>query len=122
MTELAELELEVSPEQTAKLLEQGEVQLVDVREPYEYEAGHIAGAIHIELVELTDKAGSLDSDLPVVCHCRGGSRSAMAAEALRASGYRASNMAGGLQAWAEAGLPLEPQDGEVAKPRLPYIN
>ena len=43
-----------------------------------------------------------------------GTRSAFAVEAFRNGGYDAYNMTGGIQAWAEAGLPLEPEDGTVA--------
>ena len=92
----------------------GEIQLVDVREPYEHDAGRISGARHVELAELSRAAGSLDRERPLVFYCRVGGRSAMATQAFRASGYDARNMAGGLLAWADKGLPLEPVDGSVA--------
>jgi rhodanese-related sulfurtransferase len=110
MSSLAHLQPELSPREVADLLDR--VQLVDVREPYEYEAGHIAGARHVELVQLPEEADSLDRDRPVVFYCRVGGRSAMATQAFRASGYDAHNMAGGLVSWAESGLPLE---GAVAE-------
>ena len=91
-----------------------DVQVVDVREDYEHEAGRIAGARHIELERLASQAESIDRDRPVVFHCRLGSRSAMAAQAFRAAGYDAYTMAGGLRAWVDAGLPIEPEDGHVA--------
>jgi rhodanese-related sulfurtransferase len=50
----------------------------------------------------------------VVFQCRAGSRSLMAAQALRASGFEAYSLAGGLLAWTDAGLPLDPPDGTVA--------
>ena len=87
---------------------------IDVREPYEWDAGRIAGARHIELVELSSQASTIDRDRPVVFQCRAGVRSAMAAEAFRAAGYDAWSMAGGLQRWFDDGLPLEPADGRVA--------
>jgi rhodanese-related sulfurtransferase len=105
---------DVTPKQVADRLEKGELQLIDVREPYEYEAGHIAGVKHIELEHLAGRAGEIDSEKPVVFHCRMGRRSALATEAFRASGYEAYNMAGGIQAWADEGLPLEPEGGHVA--------
>jgi rhodanese-related sulfurtransferase len=107
-------ESDIAPQRVAELLESGEVQLVDVREPYEYEAGHIAGVTHIELEHLAARAGEIDAERPVVFHCRLGRRSALATEAFRTSGYDAYNMAGGIQAWAEKGLPLEPDGGRVA--------
>jgi rhodanese-related sulfurtransferase len=50
----------------------------------------------------------------VIFQCRMGRRSALATEAFLASGYDAYNLRGGLLAWAEEGLPLEPESGEVA--------
>lgn len=88
------------------------VQLVDVRETYEFEAGRIEGAHHLELSRLADEAGSLEADRPLVFYCRVGARSAMATQAFRASGYDAHNLAGGLVAWASSGLPFE---GRVAE-------
>ena len=112
---------ELEPGRVAEMLEQGEAQLIDVREPYEYEAGHIAGAVHIELEHLAGRAGEIDKDRPVVFQCRMGRRSALATQAFAASGYDAYNMAGGLLAWDEAGLPLEPEGGKVAShgPEMP---
>src|SRR5207247_3780404 len=98
-----------------KIAESHEAQLVDVREPYEWEAGRIAGAKHIELEHLAGRADDLDRDKPVIFHCRLGRRSALATDAFRAVGFDAYNMKGGIQAWAEEGLPLEPEDGQVAE-------
>lgn len=106
---------EVSPERAAELLEHGEAALIDVREPYEREAGHIAGSRHIELERLASEAASIDRDRPVVFQCRLGARSAMATQAFRAAGYDAYNLDGGIQAWADRGLPLAPQGGHVAE-------
>jgi rhodanese-related sulfurtransferase len=105
---------EMSPQQAAELLRQGDAQLVDVREPYEHEAGRIAGSLHIELQDLPGEAASLDRERPVLFYCRTGSRSALAADAFAASGYDARNLDGGLKAWVGAGLPIEPSDGRVA--------
>lgn len=90
------------------------VQLVDVREPYEREAGHIAGSRHIPMVSLSEQASSLDRERPVVFYCRVGARSAMAAQAFRAAGFTALSMSGGLVRWAAEQRPLHPQDGHVA--------
>jgi rhodanese-related sulfurtransferase len=99
-------EIEVTPEQTKALLDSGEAVVVDVREPYEREAGHIEGSQHIELERLASKADTLPRDRKIVFQCRLGSRSAMAAQAFRASGYDAWSMAGGLQEWSDRGLPV----------------
>ena len=105
---------DLTPEQVAELHRQGEIQLVDVREPYEHEAGYIAGDRHVEFSRLSEQAGSIDKEKTVVFYCRSGSRSVVATQAFRASGYDARNMAGGLLAWDRSGLPLEPEDGSVA--------
>ena len=104
---------ELPPERVAELLDGDGAQLVDVRRDDEYEAGHVAGARHLPFDRLTAAAGELDRSRAVVFYCRSGDRSAAAAEAFAASGFDAHSMAGGLQAWADAGLPLEPEDGEV---------
>lgn len=107
--------LEVTPEQTEQALAGEGAQVVDVREPYEYEAGRIAGVTHIELERLASNADRIDRDRPVIIYCRLGSRSAMAAQAFRAAGYDAYSMAGGLQRWADEGRALEPDGGVVAE-------
>jgi rhodanese-related sulfurtransferase len=104
-----------TPQQVAELLERGEIQLIDVRQPYEHEAGRIAGARHLELTQLTAQAETIDRDRPVVFYCRVGGRSAMATEAFRGAGFDAHNMVGGLLDWDAAGLPLEPTGGYVAE-------
>lgn len=91
-------------------------QLIDVREPYEREAGYIEGSRHIELVCLSaEAASSIDRERPVVFYCRVGGRSEMAAQALRASGFEAYTMTGGLVRWASEGRPLSPEGGSVAE-------
>lgn len=105
---------DLTPERVAELHEAGEIELIDIREPYEREAGHVAGSRHIALVEMSKEAESLDRDRPLVLYCRMGSRSSMALQAFKASGFDAHQMEGGLLAWADKGLPLEPEDGSVA--------
>ncbi len=108
-------QIDIDPAQLVDLLERGErVQVVDVREPYEREAGHIADTRHIPMVELTSRAAEIERDVPVVFYCRVGSRSHMAAQAFRASGYTALSMQGGLVRWADENRPLSPEDGVVA--------
>jgi rhodanese-related sulfurtransferase len=105
---------ELTPARVAELLEARQIELIDVREPYEYEAGHIEGARHIPLERLASQAETIAGDRPVVFQCRLGARSAMATQAFRAAGWDARNMAGGIRAWADAGLPLAPAGGYVA--------
>ncbi len=107
-------DVDVAPERVRDLHESGELQLIDVREPYEWEVGRLAGARHIELERLAANAETIDRDRPVVFYCRIGARSGMAANAFRRAGYDAYSMDGGITAWDERGLPLEPADGTVA--------
>lgn len=107
-------DIEVTPAEARELVDKG-AQLIDVRETYEYEAGRIAGARHIELERLAAQAETIDRDRPVVFQCRLGARSAMATQAFRAAGYDAWSMAGGIQRWFDEGLPIEPDDGHVAE-------
>ena len=67
----------------------GEIQLIDVREPHEWEAGRIEGARHVELERVASEAESIDRERPVVFYCRLGARSGMAANAFRRAGYDA---------------------------------
>ena len=107
--------LEVDPGRLAAWLgEDRRPQVIDVREPYEHEAGHIAGTRHIELSALPAAAGGVARERPVVFYCRVGSRSLMAAQAFRASGYEAYSLQGGLVRWLGEGHPLSPPDGHVA--------
>jgi rhodanese-related sulfurtransferase len=107
--------IEVDPQRVAGWLrDDPRLQVIDVREPYEREAGHIADSRHIELVRLTSEADSVERDRAVVFYCRMGSRSQMAAQAFRAAGFEAYTMTGGLKRWVAEGLPLVPDGGEVA--------
>lgn len=104
---------ELSPQQVREL---AGAQLVDVRTQEEREAAHIPGTAHIPLERLEESAAELDRDRPLVLYCRSGDRSAMAAEAFSASGWDATSLQGGILAWADSGLPLEPEGGEVISP------
>jgi sulfur-carrier protein adenylyltransferase/sulfurtransferase len=99
-----------------RLLEDDAV-LVDVRRPDEWELAHIPGALHLpqqELLQRTAEVGPPGTH--VVVYCRVGNRSLFAAAALRKLGYDAVSMAGGIEAWAEAGLPVEaPEDLDEAQ-------
>jgi rhodanese-related sulfurtransferase len=105
---------EISAGEAEKLIEGG-AQLIDVRADHEWEAGRISGAEHIELSELSARAGEIDRDRPVILYCRGGNRSTMATDALADAGFDAAKLAGGIVDWAEAGLPIEPEAGYVAE-------
>ncbi len=95
---------------------QDEVQLLDVREPAEWVAGHIEGAVHVPMHQLQAGQDQLATDRTIVCVCRSGNRSAAVAEALRRAGYDAVNLLGGMQAWSADGLPFVAEDGQ--EPRV----
>lgn len=91
-----------------------DLQVIDVREPYEHEAGRLAQTRHIPLTELTGQAPTIARERPVVFYCRVGSRSTMAAQAFRGAGFEAYSLTGGLVRWTQEGRPLDPPDGQVA--------
>lgn len=93
--------------------EKDSVQILDVREPYEWEAGHIEGALHVPLARVMAGEGTeaLDPGQPVFVICRMGNRSELAATMLRARGYDARNVTPGMEGWAAAGLPFVASDG-----------
>jgi len=89
--------------------------LLDVREPEEWQAGHIAGALHVPMNSLPQhlQAASTDitPDTPVVVVCKVGSRSAHVTAWLNQRGYDAVNLDGGMVAWAAAGRPMVSDTG-----------
>jgi rhodanese-related sulfurtransferase len=111
---MSEAGKEVSREEAQKLIDEG-AQVIDVRADHEWAAGRIAGATHLPLAELAERAGEIDKERPVLLYCRGGNRSTMAATALAEAGYDAAKLSEGIVGWSEAGLPLAPDDGYVAE-------
>lgn len=84
----------------------GSVQFLDVREFYEFDAGHIEGALHIPLRMLPSRFESLHRDRTIVVACQIGQRSDLAADFLRQRGFDAHNLEGGMTLWASNGLPF----------------
>jgi rhodanese-related sulfurtransferase len=110
---------EVNPTEAKRLIDSG-AQLIDVRTDVEYEAGHIPGARHVPLADVQRESAALDREKPVILYCRSGNRSGPAADAFAASGWDAHSIEGGLLAWADARLELEPEAGSVAEnPNMP---
>lgn len=99
-----------TPRGTFEHLDQ--VQLVDCREQYEWNAGRVEGAVHLPLNAIMAGAGKdLDPGRPVVVICRSGNRSELATMMFQARGFEAYNMEGGIEAWAREGLPYSAPDG-----------
>ncbi|MDB4885866.1 MAG: UBA/THIF-type binding protein [Gemmatimonadetes bacterium] len=95
---------EIAPSELAALLSRGEVELIDVREPHEWDAGHVSAARHIPLAALGQAMATLDAGRATVVMCRSGGRGDVAARQLRAAGVaRVRNLAGGLMRWEAEG-------------------
>jgi rhodanese-related sulfurtransferase len=101
----------VGPEEAARRVDEGAV-LLDVREPDEWHAGHAPDAVHVPLAALAASIGRFDKDQPIVAVCRVGGRSERAAGVLLQRGYDAVNLAGGMQAWYSAGMPVVTDSGD----------
>lgn len=98
---------EITPADVVAAVQEGAM-LIDVREKEDWDGGHIPQAVHLSRgileLEIEEKAPALDT--PIICHCGGGSRSALAAESLQKMGYtNVKSLAGGFRAWKQAGLP-----------------
>jgi rhodanese-related sulfurtransferase len=104
----------ISPKDTYERRE--ELQILDVREPFEIEEGRIEGAVLIPLNDLmAGKTDGLDPAKPVVAYCKTANRSEVARLMLRAKGFDAATMEGGGVAWVEQGLPFPTPTGEPGR-------
>jgi hydroxyacylglutathione hydrolase len=94
------------------------VSVIDVRNATEFSAGHIPGALHIPLGHLTDRAGEIPRDRPIVVQCQSGGRSSIAASVLEKLGATdVINLSDGITGWAAAGLPIEKETHEAQTSR-----
>ena len=94
---------EINIDELATARANGPVRLVDVRQPEEYEAGHVPGAKLIPLADVVARVGEIPAEGPVYVICQTGSRSQRAADYFRTRGIEAYNVAGGTKAWTDAG-------------------
>ena len=100
----------VSPTQATQLINRDDAFVVDVREPAEFGAGHVLGAKNVPLGRIAAAGADLAKrkGKPVIVYCEVGNRSSGAAAALRKQGFEhVFNLAGGMKAWQDAGLPVE---------------
>ena len=86
--------------------------LLDVREPDEWAAGHIEGAVHIPMAQLIERLHEVPDDEHVVAVCRVGTRSAQVTTYLAQQGKSVRNLVGGMEAWAAAGRPMVSETGQ----------
>ena len=95
--------VEVTPRELQSRLSRGEaLQLIDVREQFEWDIAHIAGALLVPLATLPDIVETLDREREIVVYCKGGTRSRAAASHLADAGFhRVSNLSGGILRWQE---------------------
>ena len=103
---------EITATELKQRLDRGDdLQIIDVREPVEYEIARIPGARLIPLAEVAARAGEIDPARETVVHCKGGVRSAKAIGALKAAGFagRLVNLKGGIAAWSDEVDPSVPK-------------
>jgi DMSO/TMAO reductase YedYZ molybdopterin-dependent catalytic subunit/rhodanese-related sulfurtransferase/glyoxylase-like metal-dependent hydrolase (beta-lactamase superfamily II) len=115
---------EVGARAAHALIEAGALML-DVREPDEWQAGHAPQASPLPMGQVFDHRGDLPQDRRIVVVCRSGGRSAVVTESLRAWGFDAVNLSGGMCAWAAAGLPVvtpAPDDAGLVVHRTHPLN
>lgn len=93
---------EVSVSELARSAD-GRVPIVDVREPDEYETGHVPGAKLVPMAEVVARVAEIPKGVPVYVICQSGGRSLKAAQWYRTQGVDARNVTGGTKAWIEAG-------------------
>lgn len=91
-----------------EMIDAGNVQVVDSREPHEHHEGHVPGSLNIPHMATLTRGADLAEDLPILFVCKSGHRSALAAEFAATLG-RADlyNVEGGHDAWAKAGYEME---------------
>ncbi len=100
---------EIDAPDAKKAVGSGDVVFLDVREPGEWNLGHVPGAVHIPRGQLEGKVeGAVDRSKRVILYCAGGSRSALAADTLQQMGYGdVASLRGGFKAWADSGGDIE---------------
>jgi hydroxyacylglutathione hydrolase len=90
------------------LTSQGDLQLIDVRQPGEYDGGHVPSAVNAPLGRVGERAAEFDANRPTAVICAGGYRSSAAASVLARKGFKKLlNVLGGTGAWIKAGHPVE---------------
>jgi rhodanese-related sulfurtransferase len=99
-------ESDIPVERAAELVDTGAAWLLDVREDFEWEAGHVASAHHIPMGQLERRADELPDDEQILVICHLGTRSRLVADALVRADYPAVNILGGMEAWQIVGLPI----------------
>jgi len=106
--EVAQLGPKVDVAAVNALQGRDDVVILDVREQSEYDAGHIPGVTLIPMNTVPNRLNEIPKDKPVIVTCRSGNRSGQVTDYLRQQGYtNVHNMTGGINAWQQAGYPVE---------------
>ena len=106
--QLEEMPYDMSPQQVYEAAQTGDVMILDVREIWEFEEGHISDAVLIPFLEIENRLSEIPKDQHIIVTCRSGNRSSQIAELLTDKGYtKVHNMAGGILAWNTLNLPIE---------------
>ncbi|CAM3265242.1 rhodanese-like domain-containing protein [Mycolicibacterium frederiksbergense] len=89
------------------------VVLLDVREPDEWQRGHVTGAQHIPMADVPARIDEIDRDATLYVICHAGGRSQRVAQYLARNGFEPINVTGGMLSWAQAGRPVRADDGSA---------
>ncbi len=104
---MADLPNVAAPDLHRRLQADRRLVVLDVREPFEWDEGHVAGALHIPMRDVAARVAEIPRDRPIALVCRGGPRSSLVGSLLLARGFtNLTNVWGGMTGWMEAGLPL----------------
>jgi rhodanese-related sulfurtransferase len=101
----------ITVDEAKEMIEHGDVQVIDSREPWEHAEGHVPGSINIPHMATLPRHKELAEDKPIIFICKSGQRSAVAAEFAATAGLtELFNVEGGHDAWAKAGYEMETGD------------
>ena len=103
---------EITATELKQKLDQGaDIQIIDVREPNEYDIARIPNSIHIPLAQVVNRMSEIDPQRETVVHCKMGGRSARAIQALQQAGFKGplANLKGGITAWSNDVDPTVPK-------------
>jgi rhodanese-related sulfurtransferase len=103
---------EIDIDKLARAVRQGAT-IIDVREPVEYDAGHVPGAVLMPMGQLPGRTAELGHSAPVYVVCASGNRSAAMSAFLRGAGFDAYSVPGGTSAWARSGRPIVGRSGRA---------